>query len=78
MSVFDTKDKSVIRFVLAQEREMKCHLLAVAIKEDKIIYFLKLAKILLDAPISDGGISTEVIEDIEQYPDLYLIPNNNN
>jgi len=73
MSAFDTTDQSVIKFVLAQQDAMKCHLLAVAIKEDKIIYFLKLAKILLDAPITDGGIATEVIEDIEKYPNLYLI-----
>ena len=47
---------------LSMPREIKIQTMEDALKEDRFDIFMGLAKILLDAPISQGGIETEVIE----------------
>lgn len=44
--------------------EMKLTLLDDMLKEGKSMMALETAKILLDAPISNGGISTEKIQEV--------------
>ena len=41
-------------------------LLEDSLKEDEFGVFLNLSKVLLDAPLSEGGISTEEIEEIRK------------
>ena len=53
-------------FILAQSREAKIRLMTNALKEDKFGEFIGITKILLAAPITKGGIETEVIDDIFQ------------
>jgi hypothetical protein len=51
-------------WVLGLPKEMKLMLLEDSLKEDEFGVFLNLSKVLLDAPLSEGGISTEEIEEI--------------
>ena len=44
--------------------EIKLELLGDMLKEGKSMMALETAKILLDAPISNGGISTEKIQEV--------------
>ena len=53
-------------FVLALPLKMKLDLLESALKEDKFGVFMAMTKILLEAPISEGGVPTEMIEDIRK------------
>lgn len=49
---------------LSLPEEMKLMLLDDMLKEGKSMMALETSKILLDAPISDGGISTEKIQEV--------------
>jgi hypothetical protein len=53
-------------WVLGLPKEMKLMVLEDSIKEDEFGIFLNLSKVLLDAPLSEGGISTEEIEEIRK------------
>ena len=59
-------NKTVLRF----PREIKLQTLRDALEQDRPGVFIELAKILLDAPIKEGGIETEHIDSIwkEYYP----------
>ena len=57
-------DQETIKMILRFPREIKLGLLKDALKEDKFGIFFQLSKVLLDAPISEGGIETEAIEAI--------------
>ena len=46
--------------------EVKLDVLENSLKEDKFGVFMEMTKILLDAPIQNGGISTEKIESIRK------------
>ena len=54
------------KFVLGLPLAMKLDLLETALKEDKFGVFMSMTKILLDAPISEGGVSTEMIEEVRK------------
>ena len=58
----DNLDKIILKF----PREAKLRLLKDALKEDRFGIFLGLSKILLDAPINEGGVETEVIDAIHK------------
>ena len=58
--------KREIEFVLAQPREVKLELMLEFVKEGQMANWFELSKILLDAPINEGGIESEVLEDIFQ------------
>ena len=49
---------------LSLPEEMKLRLLNDMLKEGKSMMALEASKILLDAPISNGGISTEKIQEV--------------
>ena len=49
---------------LSLPEEMKLELLGDMLKEGKAMMALETSKILLDAPISKGGISTEMIQEV--------------
>ena len=53
-------------WVLGLPKEMKLMVLEDSLKEDEFGVFLNLSKVLLDAPLSEGGISTEEIEEIRK------------
>ena len=63
-----------IKGYLMLPKEMKLEDLRKSFLEDNISHFIYLCKILLDAPVYDGGISTEEIEELriklidEKYP----------
>lgn len=46
--------------------EIKLDVLENSLKEDKFGVFMEMTKILLEAPIQNGGISTEKIESIRK------------
>ena len=54
------KDKLILGF----PREIKLGLLRDALKQEKFGIFLGLSRVLMDAPISEGGIETEAIDAI--------------
>ena len=54
------------KWVLSLPRKMKFKLLEDSLKEDEFGVFMGLTKILLDAPLSEGGIPTEEIEEIRK------------
>lgn len=54
------------KWVLSLSRKMKFKLLEDSLKEDEFGVFMGLTKILLDAPLSEGGIPTEEIEEIRK------------
>lgn len=49
-------------FVLAQSRKIKLELLEDLIKKGSFGAYFELAKILLDAPITNGGIESDTID----------------
>ena len=49
---------------LSMDKDVKLGLLESALKDDKFGEFMQLSKIVLDAPITEGGISTEEIENV--------------
>ncbi len=53
-----------IRFILSFPYEAKIRILEDALRGDDFGIFMGLSRILLDAPISEGGVSTEVIDAI--------------
>ena len=53
-------------FLLSQEEDTKKRILKDALSENKFREFYAASKILLDAPISNGGLASEVIDDIFQ------------
>ena len=59
-----TFESIAIKGYLMLPKEMKLEDLRKSFLEDNISHFTYLCKILLDAPISDGGISTEEIEEL--------------
>lgn len=58
----DETEKMILKF----PREIKLGLLRDALNEDKFGTFFQLSKILLDAPINEGGIETETIDAIHK------------
>ena len=57
-----TNEQMILKF----PREIKIHVLKAALEQDNFGVFLGLSKILLDAPISEGGLESEIIEKIHQ------------
>ena len=51
-------------FLLSLDRKRKIRMLEDALKEDKWLIFKEFSKILLDTPVNEGGLETEVIEGI--------------
>ena len=51
-------------FLLSLDRKRKIRMLEDALKEDKWSIFKEFSKVLLDAPVKEGGLETEVIEEI--------------
>jgi len=51
-------------FLLSQTTENKLMILESALQDDDVAMFIKLSMILLDAPITEGGLPTEMIEEI--------------
>lgn len=49
---------------LSMDKDVKLGLLESALKDNKFGEFMQLSKIVLDAPITEGGISTEEIENV--------------
>jgi len=68
-----THDQTILNF----PRQMKLDCLETAARQNQWSIFLGLAKVLLDAPISQGGIETEVIEAISNkyMPTKIKLPN---
>lgn len=54
------------KIILNLPREIKLGILRDTIKDNKFGEFLALSKILLNTPISEGGIETETIEAIRK------------
>lgn len=54
------------QMILNFPRELKIQCLKDALKEDNFGIFLGLSKILLEAPLNEGGLETEIIEQIHQ------------
>lgn len=52
------------KLILGFPREIKIQVLKDALKEDKFNIYFELSKILLDAPIPEGGLESEIIEQI--------------
>lgn len=52
------------RMILSFPREIKIQCMKDALEQDKFGVFMGLSKVFLDAPISEGGIETEVIKKI--------------
>ena len=62
---------SIDSMILNMSYDMKIKLLEDALKEDKLGIFLQISKVLLDAPISKGGIPSEVFQAIsDKYEQL--------
>ena len=51
-------------FLLSLDRKRKIRMLEDALKEEKWTIFKEFSKILLDAPVNEGGLETEVVEGI--------------
>jgi|TARA_R110000824_G_scaffold284686_1_gene472930 hypothetical protein len=51
-------------FLLSLDRKRKIRMLEDALKEDKWSIFKEFSKVLLEAPVNEGGLETEVIEGI--------------
>ena len=69
--------------ILSLPYRIKIETLEDALKENEFGIFFGLSKILLDAPLSEGGVSTEDIEAIRikfnsQHKDNVIIKNNYN
>ncbi len=52
------------QWFLSMDKDVKLGLLESALKDDNFGEFVQLSTILLDAPITKGGISTEEIENV--------------
>ena len=52
--------------ILNFPREIKIKVLEDSLKENKFNVFFELSKILLDTPITNGGLESETIEKIHQ------------
>ena len=57
-------NESEKQWFLSLPAEMKLNLLDDMLKEEKFMMALETAKILLDAPLSEGGISSEDIDKV--------------
>jgi hypothetical protein len=51
-----------LEFILAQSREIKLEVLEDLIKKGSFGAYFEFVKVLLDAPITNGGIESEVID----------------
>ena len=51
-------------FLLSLDRKRKIRMLEDALKEDKWSIFKEFSKVLLEAPVNEGGLETEVVEGI--------------
>ena len=51
-------------FLLSLDRKRKIRMLEDALKEEKWTIFKEFSKVLLDAPVKEGGLETEVVEGI--------------
>ena len=51
-------------FILKMPKESKIDCLQAALREKEFGIFLGLSRILLDAPLNEGGLETEIILDI--------------
>ena len=54
------------QFILGLPTDVKLDILESALKENKFGIFMSLSRVLLDAPISEGGVSTELIEEVRK------------
>ena len=54
------------KWFLSMDKQVKLDLLNTTLDKGEFGHFLQMVKILLDAPISEGGISTEEIEAIRK------------
>tara|TARA_Y100000389_G_C17091780_1_gene331643 strand:+ start:366 stop:557 length:192 start_codon:yes stop_codon:yes gene_type:complete len=54
------------QWILSLPIETKLSLMEDALKQDKFGIFFEFTKLFLDTPISDGGISTEEIEEVRK------------
>ena len=62
----DIIDAETKKFILAQKYTTKLNLLDEALKSDNFGFFMVLSRVLLDAPLSEGGVETETIESIRK------------
>lgn len=53
-------------WILSLPKEIKLKFLEDSLKEDKFGVFLGLSKVLLDAPLCNGGILTKEIEEVRK------------
>lgn len=60
---FDTKAEE-LKMILNIPRDIKLKVLQDALDKDEIGIFITMSKILLDAPISKGGIESEVLTEM--------------
>ena len=51
-------------FLLSLDRKKQIKMLEDALKEDRFDIFKTLSKVLLDAPLDKGGVSTDVVSEI--------------
>ena len=51
-------------FLLSLDRKKQIKMLEDALKEEKWTIFKEFSKVLLDAPVKEGGLETEVVEGI--------------
>jgi len=58
--------KEETKLILGFPKEIKIQTLKDALEQDELGIFFGLSQILLEAPISEGGLETEVIEQIHQ------------
>lgn len=54
------------QWILSLPKEVKLKLMEDTLKKDEFGLFFEFTKLLLDAPISQGGISTEEIEEVRK------------
>ena len=59
-------------FLLSLDREKQIKMLEDALKEDRFDIFTSLSKVLLDATLDEGGMPTELIEELfKKYQKTY-------
>jgi len=59
-------------FLLSLDREKQIKMLEDALKEDRFDIFTSLSRVLLDAPLDEGGVPTELIEELfKKYQKTY-------
>jgi hypothetical protein len=59
-------EKEIKEFVLSQGYIAKLNILDKALEDEEFGFFLAISRILLDAPLSEGGVETETIEKIRK------------